>query len=111
MEERRKNEPVHCPVCRTLWPYHMPSPSGVGNYGLDFMPVSVPVNREGGGVSGTGSKNARISSSGNLILSQEKVELLEKLKEVSNISNPVYVHSPRLHDCIWYDMGRGIPNT
>ncbi len=72
MEERRKNEPVHCPVCRALWPCHLTSPSG--NFALESMPVSMPVTSElsksGGG-------------SSNLLISQEKAELLDRLREVS----------------------------
>lgn len=76
MEERRKNDPVHCPVCRALWPYHMTSPSG--NFSLDAMPVTVPVTGE----SGVGVSPLAKVSSGTLMMSREKVELLDKLKEV-----------------------------
>ena len=68
MEERRKNEPVHCPVCRALWPYHMTSPSG--NFALD---ANVPVAGE------RASPSSKVSTG---TLSQEKRDLLDKLKEV-----------------------------
>ena len=82
MEERRKNEPVHCPVCRAIWPYHMSSPSANFVPGPEIMPVSVPVAAPGG----VPARKPHISSgsSGNLILSVEKAELLEKLKQVGN---------------------------
>lgn len=76
MEERRKNEVVHCPVCRTFWPYNMASPSG--NYSLDIMPVSVPATGEGGVAISPRSK-----ASGSLILNKEKIDLLDRLKEAS----------------------------
>ena len=89
MEERRKNEPVHCPVCRAIWPYNMSSPSSA-NFTPDVMPVSVPVSGEGGGAN---SPRSRVlvsgGSSGSLILSSEKVELLEKLKQVCTYVCPV----------------------
>ena len=82
MEERRRNEPVHCPVCRTIWSYHMSSPSS--NFVPDMMPVSVPVSGSGGVVSGR-KGHVSSGSSGNLILSQQKAELLEKLKQVCGV--------------------------
>ncbi len=84
MEEKHKNEPVHCPVCRTLWPYHMNSPSG--NFTLEgAIPSGSTAGGEGGvvGTSRAGGKGAGAGgASGNLILSKDKLELLDKLKEV-----------------------------
>ena len=75
MEERRKNEAVHCPVCRTLWPYNMASPSA--NYSLDTPPAAAG---EGGVAI---SPRSKAGGSGSLILNQEKLDLLDRLKEAS----------------------------
>lgn len=87
MEERRKNDPVHCPVCRALWPYHMTSPSG--HLALDVMPVTVPFTSEGGV-----ARNLQLStsSSGGLILSHDKLELLERLKKVCHMTCHTICH-------------------
>ncbi len=79
MEERNKNEQVHCPVCRALWPYPYPLTSPSNNYGPDVMPVTVPVEREGAGPGRSGWLKRVGSHPG---LSQEKNKLLDELKEV-----------------------------
>ena len=79
MEENHKNEPVHCPVCRTLWPYHMTSPSG--NFTLEG---AIPPAPGGEGGVAKGAKTTAGAAS-NLILSRDKLELLGKLKEVHKI--------------------------
>jgi len=70
MEERRKNrgKTVHCPVCRASWPQS--SPSGSSGYGLDAMPVSVPMMTESG------------KAGGGVALSEDKMLLLQSLREV-----------------------------
>lgn len=70
MEEKRKNEQVHCPVCRALWLLPMPS----------SMPVSVPVQSNEEGV--PRSKVSTGSSPAAMVLSEDKMQLLERLKEV-----------------------------
>ena len=77
-----KNEQVHCPVCRVLWPYTLTSPSG--KYTAEVMPVTVPVV---GGV----TANARNSGggggvSGSAMLSVEKAALLVSLREVGRMA-------------------------
>ena len=74
MEERRKNEQVHCPVCRALWPYPQSSPSS--NLVLDSMPVSVPVEGAESTMRGSGPVG--------VILGDNKITLLESLKDVRN---------------------------
>ena len=75
-EQLRKNEPVHCPVCWTLWPHATPtiSPSSGGP---SMMPVSVPVGAEGGESLGGLRLKSLASAPGS-----EKAELREKLKPV-----------------------------
>ena len=75
MEEKRKNEQVHCPVCRTRWPYPMSSPSS--SFALDKMSTE-----EEGVPSLARMRSVTGSPGGLVILSQEKMELLDRLKEV-----------------------------
>ena len=80
-EQLRKNEDVYCPVCRAVWPYSITSSPSTSTLSPSVMPVSVPVGREGGVVK-EGLRLKSISPS-QFSLSEEKRQLVERLKAVS----------------------------
>ena len=91
-EQRRKKEDVRCPVCRAHWPYTSSlAPTTTPTHITAIVTVPLDGEEEGvasndtgamaiGAVGGVGVKSN--SSPSHLVLSGQKMHLLERMKNV-----------------------------